>query len=92
VIPFLTGYYDECFALLSDEEAKKRFGQFDHVRRIGTNDICNTFGRVISIETDFDATKTFSPEVLLEATIPENFWKGLTTNTVLTLRKKDYKV
>jgi phosphoglycolate phosphatase len=92
VIPFLKGYYDECFAPLSDEEAQKRFGQFDHVRRIGTDDICNTFGRVISIETDFDATKTFSPKVLLEANIPENSWKGLTPNTVLTLRKKDYKL
>ncbi len=92
VIPFMAGYYDECFAPLSVEEAKTRFGQFDHVRRIGTNDIHNTLGRVIPIDPDYDATKLFSPEILLKANIPENCWKGLTIHTVLLLKKEDYKL
>jgi predicted SAM-dependent methyltransferase len=39
VIPFTSGYWDEKFQNIGDEEKVKRFGQFDHVRRFGRGDI-----------------------------------------------------
>lgn len=92
VIPFMHGYYDECFGPLGEEERRIRFGQSDHVRRIGIKDIQNTFGRVIPINTDYDASKIFSPEILMKCNIPEKCWKGLTPHTVLILRKNDFKL
>jgi phosphoglycolate phosphatase len=92
VIPFLSGYYEECFAPLSAEEAQSRFGQFDHVRRFGIKDIHNTLGRIIPIDINYDVTKIFPPETLIKFNIPEYCWKGLTPNTVLALRKNDINI
>lgn len=49
-MPYMNGYYEECFGPISKEDATSIFGQFDHVRRIGKEDIQNTFGRIIPIE------------------------------------------
>lgn len=92
VIPFMEGYYDECFAPLSPEEAQSRFGQFDHVRRFGIKDIHNSLGRIIPIDINYDVTNIFSPETLIKSNIPRHCWKGLTAHTVLALRKNDIKI
>lgn len=92
IIPFMNGYYEECFAPLSHEEAQSRFGQFDHVRRFGIKDIHNSLGRIIPIDINYDVTNIFSPETLIKSNIPDYCWKGLTVHTVLALRKNDIKI
>ena len=91
IIPFMSGKYDECFQEISDEERVRRFGQFDHVRRFGREDICSHLGKLINIPKDFDATQHFSEEILREANIPENHWRGFHIGTVLLLKRYDMK-
>lgn len=92
VIPFLSGKYDECFQDISDEERKRRFGQFDHVRRFGIDDIPRHLGAIVKLGDPFDAVEKFGEAKLRQASIPESAWRGYSIHTVLTLRKGDYKL
>jgi hypothetical protein len=90
VIPFLPGHYDESFKPLSRVDATKRFGQHDHLRRFGTNDIENTLGKVIRMPKAFDAQAEFGKRKLKKHNIPLKCAKGFSPDTVLVLRKDDY--
>ena len=92
MIPFFSGSYDECFGKIGTDEAARRFGQSDHVRRFGRDDIDNTLGRILRFDRDFDATRDFPPEILQKYNIPETSWRGLTSDTVLRLRKYDMRL
>lgn len=92
VIPFLAGYYDECFAEIGAVERNRRFGQDDHVRRFGRDDVDKHLGSVLSFSKDFDASRDFSAAELLSANIPHACWSGLTPNTVLSLSKYDMRL
>lgn len=92
VIPFMGGLYDECFEDISGDEAQQRFGQSDHVRRFGRDDIDNSLGRTLTFDKDFDATRDFPPDLLRRYNIPETSWRGLTPDTVLCLRKYDIRL
>lgn len=92
VIPFSGGSYEECFVNIEAAEATRRFGQFDHVRRFGRDDIDNSLGKILSFDKDFDATRDFPPEILRKYNIPETSWCGLTMDTVLRLRKYDMRL
>ncbi len=46
VIPFMSGRYQENFDDLSAVERHTRFGQHDHVRRIGKEDLEMTLGKL----------------------------------------------
>lgn len=92
VIPFLGGYYDECLADIGDDERSRRFGQYDHVRRLGKEDIPNHLGKIVRLPSQFDATTTFSEDQLRAASIPESQWRGFHISTVLQLRKEDYQL
>ena len=92
VISFLSGKYDECFQDIGDEERNRRFGQFDHVRRFGRDDIHAHLGKLINVPKEFDATKSFSEETLRHANIPESQWKGFHGSTVLLLKRHDMKL
>lgn len=91
IIPFMSGKYDECFQDISDEERKQRFGQHDHVRRFGNEDIDSHLGKLLNIPNSFDATEYFSPVLLRQYNIPENHWRGFQIGTVLSLKKYDMK-
>ena len=79
------------FQDLSDEDAHQRFGQFDHVRRFGREDINSHLGALINIPECFDATNDFSVDELQAANIPKNHWRGFHGGTVLNLSRKDMK-
>lgn len=89
VIPFMPGVYDESFEVNDKQEAVRRFGQADHVRRFGVDNIETTLGRVIRIPEKYDATEFFSKEKLTQHNIPKRCWFGLTSGTILALRKED---
>lgn len=92
VIPFLPGWYDECFKEIGRQERTRRFGQHDHVRRFGTEDINRHLGALIKLPSRFDAREEFGEERLRRANIPESAWYGFTIHTVLVLRKYDMKL
>ena len=89
VIPFMKGEYDESFQDIGNDERTRRFGQFDHVRRFGANDIPSHLGKLLKLPATFDATTRFAPEVLLAANIPPAHWKGFHISTVLQLSRSD---
>lgn len=90
IIPFLPGRWDECFQDISDEERTERFGQFDHVRRFGTEDINSHLGKIVKLPKGFDATLDFDEETLRKYNIPESQWRGFHPGTILHLKKGDY--
>ena len=92
VIPFLPGWYDECFKQIGREERTRRFGQHDHVRRFGTEDIDRHLGALLRLPPKFDAREDFGEERLRQANIPESAWYGFTIHTVLVLGKYDKKL
>ena len=89
VIPFLSGRYDESFDDIGDSERKRRFGQFDHVRRFGRENIPEHLGKLLNLPENFDATEHFPESVLRKANIPEDHWKGFHIGTVLILKRDD---
>lgn len=92
IIPFLGGYYDECLADIGDEERSRRFGQYDHVRRLGREDVGSHLGKIVNLPDAFDPTLDFTTEQLASANIPKNHWQGFHVGTVLKLKKHDYRL
>lgn len=92
VLPFTTGSYDESFQEIKNEERIRRFGQWDHLRRFGLDDVGDHIGRIVRIPTDSDMEARFGRNVLLKANIPEAFWYGLNAATVINLGKTDYRL
>ncbi len=90
VIPFMYGYWDECFKEMEENERITRFGQHDHVRRIGRADLKKHLGLLLRLPDSFDASDYFSEEALLRANIPKEDYVGLGISTVLSLKKGDY--
>lgn len=92
VIPFAGKHYDECLGGIDEAERIRRFGQNDHIRLFGVDDIDQSLGSVLRFEKNFDATRDFSPAQLMDANIPAESWKGLTPNTVLCVAKTDMRM
>jgi phosphoglycolate phosphatase len=88
-VPILPGRYDETFSDIPEPERVKRFGQFDHVRRFGRDDIHQSLGMLFRIPQDYDISRTFSVADLEAANIPAEAWNGFTSHTVFCLKKDD---
>lgn len=88
--PIRKGKFDECFADITDEERTQRFGQADHMRLFGRDDVDKHLGMIVRLPEDFDAVRDFGEETLTRANIPERLWRGLHGSTVIQLRKDDY--
>lgn len=88
-IPIYSGSYDETFAEIEESERIKRFGQFDHVRRFGRDDLQQSVGMLFRIPNEYDISKRFSSAQLAEYSIPETARRGFTSNTVFCLKKSD---
>ncbi|WP_240477015.1 methyltransferase domain-containing protein [Roseivivax marinus] len=88
-IPFLSGHYEEDLRALSDEEATRRFGQKDHVRKFGTADLRGTIGMIFRLPNRYSLLDWFSAETLDECNIPEAARSGFTPSTVLPVKKED---
>ena len=92
VIPFMGGAYEESFAQLSAEEATRRFGQSDHIRRFGTQHLAGALGCIVNIPPTFDAETEFGTGTLDRYNIPASCRKGFQPSTVLCLNKQDYRL
>ena len=91
-IPFMSGYFEEDLGPISAEDASERFGQYDHVRRFGSEDIERHLGAVITLPKSIDHTRHFPRSTLKNSNIPETVWRVWGHSSVVTLRKGDYKI
>ena len=91
-IPILPGYFDCCTSPgLSDDERRKRFGQWDHTTRFGRSDLHMHLGKIYALNDVYDLTDTFQEDELRACNIPEETcWRGYTPNSVLVLKKTDF--
>lgn len=89
-VPLLPGYYDEYFGPMTAEDATKRFGQSDHVRRFGVQDIDRHLGLLIRMNPSPSLYDTFDKAVLDQCNIPESQRTGLHGSTVFVSRKSDF--
>lgn len=89
VIPFMAGTYQEILGSIPTEERVERFGQDDHVRRIGTEDVAMTLGKIVRLKP-VDFSVEFDLSTLRIANIPESLWSGLNFSTVNVFSKSDW--
>jgi phosphoglycolate phosphatase len=90
IIPISKGYYDESNGDIGPDERLRRFGQHDHVRSFGVEDLSSQLGKVIRLPAVFDAEARFGAERLTQAGVPKPAWSGFNINTVLEIGKGDY--
>lgn len=79
----------EDLAPLTRDEATRRFGQFDHVRQFGGEDVRRTLGMIFALPEHYDLLDSFDPAVLRRHGIPRIAWQGWSPNSVLVLAKRD---
>lgn len=89
-LPLMPGYYDEYFRPLTDEEATKRFGQSDHVRRFGVQDLERHLGAIIRLKFRYSLYDHHTKEEMDACNIPESERQGFNGSTVFVTRKSDY--
>lgn len=91
-IPVSGGHFDEYLGPLSVEEAVRRFGQFNHVRRFGREDLRKTLGKVIPLPARYELQGRFAEATLRQFNIPEYCWSGYTPHSVLFWRKEEFLI
>lgn len=91
-VPIHGKAYEESFEALAPEEATRRFGQFDHVRRFAASDISRTLGAVFDLGAHEHPLACFGEAVLAEANIPRENWNAFTGATVFQLRPESLRL
>jgi ubiquinone/menaquinone biosynthesis C-methylase UbiE len=91
-IPVSSGFYEETCGPLSQEERTRKFGQFDHIRRFGDQDVQLSLGMIFKIPPVYDLATMFSADELNQYNIPENARTGFTPHSVFVFRKTDAKI
>lgn len=86
-IPFMDGGFRETLDAQTDEHRTAHFGQWDHMRIFSPGDLQQTLGAVLSLPTDYDATRLAPADRLLAINVPEAAWHGFNNNTVFVLEK-----
>lgn len=89
-IPFMSGSYDEYFGELPPEEATKRFGQKDHVRKFGTADVDRHLGMIVKLKDKYDLSDYADNATMDLFNIPVPDRSGLNSSTIFVTRKSDY--
>lgn len=89
-IPMMPGNFEEYFGSMSPEEAHKRFGQSDHVRNFGINDVDRHLGAFFRLKQHYSLYDHHTKEELDACNIPERERQGLNGSTVFVTRKSDY--
>lgn len=89
-IPFGRGAWSaEDLGPLEPGEALQRFGQEDHVRRFGSEDVGRTLGMIFKLPDNYDLARDVDPGLLRQYNIPERLWRGWSPNSVLAIEKGD---
>lgn len=91
-IPVLPGTYAEDLGELTADHARKEFGQHDHVRRFGSEDLQRTLGMIFDWPETYDLELRFPAEVLDQCNIPDYARRGWHPHSVLAMHKDDLKL
>lgn len=83
------GHYGEDLGPIAESEALMRFGQEDHVRTFGGEDIQRTLGMIFALPDEYDLTREFDAATLIRHAIPRINWRGWSPNSVLVIEKDD---
>lgn len=90
VIPIVDGTWDESFdPSMLREMREARFRQWDHVRLFGRDDLDDSLGRLISLESVQPLVEAFGANTLFRHAIPERSWYSLCPETVIDIGKND---
>jgi len=79
--PIFGSCYSEYLGPMTDDEAKERFGQFDHVRRFSANDLEAMLGALFHLPRSYDLS-----EDLDAANIPAEARTGFSGRSVFRLK------
>ncbi|MGB3812938.1 MAG: methyltransferase domain-containing protein [Shinella sp.] len=90
-VPFMSGCYEEDLGPLTPKEKERRFGQDDHVRKFGRDDIDMSLGKVFNLPPH-DLLKVETPKNLERFSIPKVAWQGYTSHSYFVLQKDDLKL
>lgn len=88
-VPTYGACFDECLGPLSADEAERRFGQFDHVRRFSPHDVTRTPGALFRIPDAYDLPALVDAAALRDADAPEAAWRGYSGNSAFCLARDD---
>jgi phosphoglycolate phosphatase len=89
-IPVIRGrHYAEDLGPLAADEAERRFGQQDHLRIFGGEDLPVTLGMTFALPARYDLLGQFDETLLRHHAIPEVAWRDWSANSVLVLGKED---
>lgn len=88
-IPIVNGAYEVDLRAMDKEQATKRFGQFDHVRRFGADDLNLTLGMIFRLPEQYDLEDRFGTSLLDAHNIPMPARKGWSMHSILAFRKDD---
>jgi phosphoglycolate phosphatase len=89
-IPVVRGrHYAEDLGPLDAEDAKRRFGQEDHLRIFGREDLPATLGMIFALPTRYDLLGEYDEALLRRHGIPEVTWRDWSASSVLVLGKDD---
>lgn len=89
-LPFMHGHYDEYLGPLPPEEAKRRFGQGDHFRWIGTSDIDRHLGSFMKLKPKYSLSDYADDGTMDRYNIPMRERTGLNGSTIIVAAKSDY--
>ena len=89
VIPFLPGNYAEDLGPMERSKRIERFGQGDHLRRFGSQDVATSLGMIFRLPETYDLDTVFDPLELDRFNIPGYCRKGFTPHTFLRLKRSD---
>jgi len=92
IIPVQKGHYDCTYVDVGRPERERRFGQWDHVRWFGREDLDQSLGKLIDLPWNYDAARDFPAYLLAGHNIPSQSCKGITGNTVFNLGRYDMKL
>lgn len=92
LVPFMPGKYDECFQDIGAAERERRFGQDDHVRSFGKEDVADHLGKLVELDANFDAETDIGAELLQQYNIPRSAWKGLSPHMPISLKKHQMRL
>lgn len=92
-IPFLPGHYGSSTSpQLTDDERNRRYGQWDHVRRFGIDDLDASLGKVYDLPRSYDARDLVDENALRASNVPPHAWTGFGPHSVLVFGKRDYRL
>jgi phosphoglycolate phosphatase len=91
-IPILPGTYAADLGNVTAETARREFGQHDHVRRFGADDLAFTLGMIFNLPPNYDLTGQFEPAQLDACNIPVYARTGWSPHSVVVMRKNDIRL